>query len=231
MLDLGWTELLLVVVVAIVVIGPKELPRTLRAVGQWTGKARRMAGDFQRQFNEAIREAELDDVKKSVADLGKIDPVGDIRKEMAKAEAGIKSDLEKATKVDEPADAESKTATAPEPVDPPKAEAAPADDAPAAVAEASPAMEATPRVAPETTAAGEAAPKPAAATRAAPKKSAATRSAPKKKAAGDTPAPKKATARKSAPKKAASTKKAPTKAAVAKVSPSGVAAATGDAEH
>ncbi|MCB1487615.1 MAG: twin-arginine translocase subunit TatB [Bauldia sp.] len=101
-------------VVAIVVIGPKELPRTLRAVGHWTGKARRMAGDFQRQFNEALREAELDDVKKSVAEIGKIDPLGDIRKEMSKTEAGIKTNLEKATKVDtpkpEPAKAEAEAA-------------------------------------------------------------------------------------------------------------------------
>jgi len=112
MFDLGWTELLLVVVVAIVVIGPKELPRTLRAVGQWTGKARRMAGDFQRQFNEALREAELDDVKKSVAEIGKIDPIGDIRKEMSKAETDIKTDLEKATKVDTPKPAPAKVEAA-----------------------------------------------------------------------------------------------------------------------
>jgi len=108
MFDIGWSELLIVAVVAVVVIGPKELPRALRALGHWVSKARRMAGDFQRQFNEAIREAELDDVKKQVSDLGKIDPIGDMRKEMTKAEAGIRTDLENATKIDKPKDGAAK---------------------------------------------------------------------------------------------------------------------------
>ena len=60
MFDIGWTELLVVAVVAIVVIGPKDLPRAMRIVGQWTGRMKRMARDFQGQFNEALREAELD---------------------------------------------------------------------------------------------------------------------------------------------------------------------------
>jgi sec-independent protein translocase protein TatB len=126
MFDIGWSELLIIVVVAVVVIGPKELPRALRAVGYWTGKARRMAGDFQRQFNEAIREAELDDVKKQVADIGRIDPIGDIRKEMSKAGADIRSDLEKATKIDPPKAAEAKPATEPAPAVPSEPPAPPA---------------------------------------------------------------------------------------------------------
>ena len=60
MFDIGWTELLVIAVVAIVVIGPKDLPRAMRTVGQWTGKMKRMAREFQGQFNEALREAELD---------------------------------------------------------------------------------------------------------------------------------------------------------------------------
>ena len=66
MFEIGWTELLVIAVVAIVVIGPKDLPRAMRSVGQWTGKMKRMAREFQGQFNEAIREAELDGVKKDV---------------------------------------------------------------------------------------------------------------------------------------------------------------------
>lgn len=95
MFDIGWTELLLIAVVAIVVIGPKDLPRAMRSVGQWTGRARRMAGDFQRQFNEAIREAELDDVKNEVTKLGKLDPLGDLKKTISKADTDLKADLKK----------------------------------------------------------------------------------------------------------------------------------------
>jgi sec-independent protein translocase protein TatB len=64
MLDIGWSELLLVAVVAIVVIGPKDLPDALRALGRTLTKLRRMAGEFQGQFNAALREANLEDVKK-----------------------------------------------------------------------------------------------------------------------------------------------------------------------
>lgn len=95
MFDLGWTELLLIAVVAIVVIGPKDLPRAMRAVGQWTGRVKRMAGDFQRQFNEAVREAELDDVKNQVTKLAKIDPMADLKKTVAKTGTDLKADLKK----------------------------------------------------------------------------------------------------------------------------------------
>ena len=95
MFDIGWTELLLIAVRAIVVIGPKDLPRAMRSVGQWTTRVKRMAGDFQRQFNEGVREAELDDVKKEVTKLGKLDPMADLRKSLTKADTDLKSDLKK----------------------------------------------------------------------------------------------------------------------------------------
>jgi sec-independent protein translocase protein TatB len=65
MFDIGWSELVVIAVVALIAIGPKELPGVLRTVGQWMGKARRMAAEFQGQFNEAMREAEMADLKKS----------------------------------------------------------------------------------------------------------------------------------------------------------------------
>jgi sec-independent protein translocase protein TatB len=65
MFDIGWSELVLIGVVALIAIGPKELPGVLRTVGQWMGKARRMAAEFQSQFQEAMREAEMADLKKS----------------------------------------------------------------------------------------------------------------------------------------------------------------------
>jgi sec-independent protein translocase protein TatB len=70
MFDIGWSEIVVIGVVALIVIGPKELPAVLRAIGQWTTKIRRMAGEFQSQFQEAMREAEMADLKKQVDELG-----------------------------------------------------------------------------------------------------------------------------------------------------------------
>lgn len=69
MFDIGWSELVVIGVVALIVIGPKELPGVLRTIGQWMGKVRRMAAEFQGQFNEAMREAEMADLKKSFDDI------------------------------------------------------------------------------------------------------------------------------------------------------------------
>ena len=124
MFEIGWTELVLIAVVAIVVIGPKDLPRVMRLIGQWTGKMKRMAREFQGQFNEALREAELEDVKKGVEAIGKIDPMAGVRKELASVESSVRN-------LDKPA--------APAPASPP----APAGTAPLA-APAAPAVPAAP---------------------------------------------------------------------------------------
>jgi sec-independent protein translocase protein TatB len=71
MFDIGWSELLVIGAVALIAIGPKELPGTLRMVGQWIGKAKRMAADFQGQFQEAMREAEIAEMKQQFDDLSK----------------------------------------------------------------------------------------------------------------------------------------------------------------
>src|SRR5476651_1571051 len=65
MFDISWSEFAIIAVVALIAIGPKELPGVLRMVGQWMGKARKMAAEFQGQFREAMREAEMADLKKS----------------------------------------------------------------------------------------------------------------------------------------------------------------------
>src|SRR5215468_3364236 len=69
MFDIAWGEFVVIAVVALIVIGPKELPGVLRAIGQWTTKIRRMASEFQGQFQEALREAEMADLKKEVDSL------------------------------------------------------------------------------------------------------------------------------------------------------------------
>lgn len=71
MFDMSWGEIMVIGGVALIVIGPKDLPRALRTVGQMTTKVRRMAGEFQAQFSEAMREAELDDVRKEVEGLNR----------------------------------------------------------------------------------------------------------------------------------------------------------------
>jgi sec-independent protein translocase protein TatB len=72
MFDIGWSELLVIAVVALIAIGPKELPGVLRNVGHWMGKIRGMAAEFQSQFREAMREAEMEDLKKHADDLNTV---------------------------------------------------------------------------------------------------------------------------------------------------------------
>ncbi|KQP06013.1 preprotein translocase subunit TatA [Methylobacterium sp. Leaf99] len=96
MFDMSWGEVMLIGGVALIVIGPKDLPKALRTVGQITTKMRRMAGEFQSQFNEAVREAEFDEirrevdgVRKSAGTMGPVfNPVQTIRDEIKGAVDG-----------------------------------------------------------------------------------------------------------------------------------------------
>lgn len=85
MFDIGWGELVVIGIVALIAIGPKELPTVLRTLGQYMGKVKRMAAEFQGQFQEAMREAEMADLKKqadeltsAITDATKFDPLADI---------------------------------------------------------------------------------------------------------------------------------------------------------
>ena len=89
MFDIGWSELVVIAVVALIAIGPKELPGVLRTVGQYMGKIRRMASEFQGQFQEAMREAEMADLKKHVDEMADgakgltdFDPLASVKKEV-----------------------------------------------------------------------------------------------------------------------------------------------------
>ena len=99
MFDISWTEFLLIGVVALIVIGPKELPAVLRTLGQWTRKVRSMAADFQNQFQEAMREAEMADLKKDIDDITsgikRFDPLKDVRAHVEAAGKDIQSSLER----------------------------------------------------------------------------------------------------------------------------------------
>ena len=99
MFDIAWSELIIIAVVALIVIGPKELPGVLRGIGHWMGKIRRMASEFQGQFQEALREAEMADLKKQVDDLGNtaadlanFNPVAEVQKDIdSTVDAAMKS--------------------------------------------------------------------------------------------------------------------------------------------
>ena len=69
MFDLGWSEILVIAVIAILVVGPKDLPRLMRTVGEWVAKARRMASHFQSGVDEMIRQSELEDLRKELKSI------------------------------------------------------------------------------------------------------------------------------------------------------------------
>jgi sec-independent protein translocase protein TatB len=107
MFEIGWTEMLVIAVVMIVVVGPKDLPNMLRTFGRTTAKLRAMAGDFQKQFNEALKEAELDDVKKSIDTLRDLNPANEIKKQLnpfEKAAADVRAGLDTLKPTPKPAD-------------------------------------------------------------------------------------------------------------------------------
>ena len=100
MLDIGWPELMIIALITILVVGPKEIPRVLRTVTQIMRKVRGMASEFQSGIDELAREAELDDLKKDIertaskdiaGDLEKsIDPTGDVNKSVREIESSFK---------------------------------------------------------------------------------------------------------------------------------------------
>jgi sec-independent protein translocase protein TatB len=109
MFDIGWSELVLIGVVALIAIGPKELPGVLRMVGQWMGKARKMAAEFQGQFQEAMREAEMADLKKSFDEVKEaatgFNPLTSLQKDV--------SDALRVDALDKPAETPASTAVEP----------------------------------------------------------------------------------------------------------------------
>jgi sec-independent protein translocase protein TatB len=69
MFDIAWSELFVILIVALVVVGPKDLPKLMRKVGQWTGRARSMADQFRRSFDDMARQAELDELRTEVTKM------------------------------------------------------------------------------------------------------------------------------------------------------------------
>jgi sec-independent protein translocase protein TatB len=167
MLDIGWSEVLIVAVVALLVIGPKDLPKVLHTIGRYVGKVRSIAREFQDSIDDAVRESELADVKKQIDKAGSfnlkktvteaVDPDGKIaeatdmsalnKKFSFGGDTSKKDEPEADTEVAEAEVAEAETpaveaprqeAVAPEPKPEPAAEVA---EAPEPAAEPTPAPE------------------------------------------------------------------------------------------
>jgi sec-independent protein translocase protein TatB len=152
MFDISWSEFLLIGIVALIVIGPKELPAVMRTLGQWTRKVRSMASEFQNQFQEAMREAEMTDLKKQVDDMARdvtdIDPLKGVREDIENVGSDVQRSLASTTEgaseqaAAAPAGASEPASTAPAAAAPEGAPALPNDEA-----AAPPAASAAPAVA------------------------------------------------------------------------------------
>lgn len=149
MFDIGWSEMAVIAVVALVVIGPKELPGALKTFAYWMKQARKMAREFQTGVDEIVREAELDDARKAISSVSgrsvnqmlekSIDPTGDMKKVLNESE--LKQSLSATSQVAKlatPSIATSSNTSTPAPGTPsipvtaPASEPAPAIEAPAA---------------------------------------------------------------------------------------------------
>ncbi|MDX2144641.1 MAG: Sec-independent protein translocase protein TatB [Rhodospirillaceae bacterium] len=137
MLDLAWSEIAVIGLVAVLILGPKELPKAMRAVAQFMRKARKLAGEFQGHWNDAMRESELDEVKKTVqkissTNLGSevekfIDPSGEFARELDDTIGQTRREIEGATQLNAPAPVAATPAATPATNAPPAA--APASSA------------------------------------------------------------------------------------------------------
>jgi len=81
MFDLSWAHILILLVVALVVVGPKDLPRLMHIIGRWMGKARAMANEFRKSFDEMARQTELDELRKEIAALRSERPLASVEQQ------------------------------------------------------------------------------------------------------------------------------------------------------
>lgn len=138
MFDIAWSELLIVGIVALIVVGPKDLPVLLRKLGQFMSVIRRQAAEFRTQFDDAMREAELDQIRK---DMEKVST--DLSSTVDEATRSVQSEMDSARREFETATSEPVSSPAPEPV-----KLSPIAAAAAAAGAPEPAHEATPAPAP-----------------------------------------------------------------------------------
>jgi sec-independent protein translocase protein TatB len=128
MFDFAWSEIVVIAVVALVVIGPKDLPKVLRTVGMWVSRARAIAREFQGSLDQMIREAELEEVRKQVEQAGSasvgnviertVDPHGELAKSFAEPPIPTETPPAPAETLPPPADAAGTEAASAPPSEP-----------------------------------------------------------------------------------------------------------------
>jgi len=111
----SWQHLSIMLVVALVVVGPKDLPRLMNMAGKWAGKARAMASEFRRSFDEMARESELAELRKEIEDLKKNNPVNDLANSMASVESEVNSSMQAVAPAAEAVPAETAASESAEP--------------------------------------------------------------------------------------------------------------------
>jgi sec-independent protein translocase protein TatB len=116
---IGYTELLVIAVVAIIVIGPKDLPKVLRALGRMTAKLRGMAREFQGHLDAAMRESGFDEVKKDLQSIRANNPITDVARDLKKQDEDFKKQA---------GDLNAKVAEPVKPAEPPKIASAASDN-------------------------------------------------------------------------------------------------------
>ncbi len=94
--QVGFFEIVVIAVIALVVVGPKELPRLMRMAGKFASQARRMAGEFQSAFNQMARESELDDMRREIEALKRNNPVAETKREVEAALRPVETSLREA---------------------------------------------------------------------------------------------------------------------------------------
>lgn len=94
--QIGFFEIIVVAVIALVVVGPKELPRLMRMAGRMAAQARRMAGEFQSAFNQMARESELEEMRREIEALKRNNPVAETKREVEAALKPVETSLREA---------------------------------------------------------------------------------------------------------------------------------------
>jgi sec-independent protein translocase protein TatB len=100
MFEIGWTELLLVGILAIVLFRPSDLPDVMRSLGRFAAKIKRLIFDMQEQFKTAMHDADLADVHKAIEDVGELRSLSP-RKQISKALGDVKTEIERGVKLDD----------------------------------------------------------------------------------------------------------------------------------
>jgi sec-independent protein translocase protein TatB len=88
MFDIGWSELVVIAIVALVVIGPKDLPQAFRVAGQWMAKARLMALEFQSHIDEMMRQADVDEMKREFRDMTRVPEFEKLEADLMRGDLG-----------------------------------------------------------------------------------------------------------------------------------------------